>query len=464
MSDEHDPAVTGCYGDQIVRTPHLDCLAAEGVTFDACYTNSPLCVPARLSFTAGKYVSRCGAWNNECRLPADYQSLPRVLQTAGYESYLCGKMHYEREMRYGFTDLLPRLGSNGERKSGRLDRRAPGSTEINVKNWAGRTKEFFVGNEDQSSIMRHDVRCTTTVCDFLAHRERDTKPFFMTLGYLAPHFPLIAPQKFVDAVKGRVPMPELPADWFERLPSNYKHLIRGFGIPSDVPEMVQRGRELYWALTGWLDNEIGKVLKALAESPIADETIVIYTSDHGENKGDHGLWWKNNMFDHAARIPLIARWPERWRGNQRRAGACSLVDVVKTIAEIAGAQTPADWNGDSMLQWIDNPKSAWKDFAVSEYYGHNIASGFAMLRRGPFKYVYHTNAGAEFPAERELYNLAEDPGEWNNLAAVPAQQQRIREMHALLVRELGHDPEEAERECRESCARGYAVESVAMQK
>jgi choline-sulfatase len=87
-----------------------------------------------------------------------------------------------------------------------------------------------------------------------------------------------------------------------------------------------------------------------------------------------------------------------------------------------------------------------------------------MLRRGPFKYVYHTNAGAEFPAERELYNLAEDPGEWNNLAAVPAQQQRIREMHALLVRELGHDPEEAERECRESCARGYAVESVAMQK
>jgi choline-sulfatase len=312
--------------------------------------------------------------------------------------------------------------------------------------------------------MRHDVRCTTTACDFLAHRERNTKPFFMTLGYLAPHFPLIAPQKFVDAVKGRVPMPELPADWFERLPSNYKHLIRGFGIPSNVPEMVQRGRELYWALTGWLDNEIGKVLKALAESPIADETIVIYTSDHGENKGDHGLWWKNNMFDHAARIPLIARWPERWRGNQRRAGACSLVDVVKTIAEIAGAQTPADWNGDSMLQWIDNPTSAWKDFAVSEYYGHNIASGFAMLRRGPFKYVYHTNAGAEFPAERELYNLAEDPGEWNNLAAVPAQQQRIREMHALLVRELGRDPEEAERECRESCARGYAVESVAMQK
>jgi choline-sulfatase len=462
MSDEHDPAVTGCYGDRVVQTPHLDRLAADGITFDGCYTNSPLCVPARLSFTAGKYVSRCGAWNNDCWLPsADYPSLPRVLSAAGYDPHLCGKMHYDRDRRYGFNDLLPGLHSNGDPKKGTLERRDPDSTAINSKTWEDRIKKFFVGDEEKSPhIMKHDVRCTTGAIDFLSKQERGGKPFFLTVGYLAPHFPLIVPQQYYDAVKGRVPMPELPPDWFEHLPANYKHLIRGFGIPNNVPDLVRLGRELYWALTGWLDNEIGKVLRTLEQSAVGRDTIVIYTSDHGENKGDHGLWWKNNMYDHAARIPLIARWPERWEGGQRRAGACSLVDLVQTIAEIAGGETPSDWDGDSMLKWMDNPSTKWKDLAVSEYYGHNVASGFAMLRQGAFKYVYHTRAGETQPAERELYNLAEDPGEWNNLASNPAHQARVRAMHAALVKELGRDPEEAEQECRESCAKGYANERV----
>ena len=106
MSDEHDPGVLGCYGDPTVQTPNFDRLAAEGVVFDACYTTSPLCVPARLSFTAGKYISRVGAWSNSCWLPSDEMpSLPRVLTASGYESILAGKMHYDASRRYGFTDL-----------------------------------------------------------------------------------------------------------------------------------------------------------------------------------------------------------------------------------------------------------------------------------------------------------------------------------------------------------------------
>ncbi|MHC4916139.1 MAG: sulfatase/phosphatase domain-containing protein, partial [Planctomycetota bacterium] len=183
--------------------------------------------------------------------------------------------------------------------------------------------------------------------------------------------------------------------------------------------------------------------------------VVIYTSDHGENKGDHGMWWKNSVYEHAARIPLIARWPGRWAGGQRRAEACSLVDLTRTIAEIGGAGVPEDWDGDSLVPWLDDASAPWKDLAVSEYYGHNISSGLAMLRRGDWKYVYHTRMNETHGPERELYNLAEDPGEWDNRAGDPAQAARIEEMHALLVKELGRDPEEAELECREQYAGGY---------
>jgi choline-sulfatase len=206
----------------------------------------------------------------------------------------------------------------------------------------------------------------------------------------------------------------------------------------DAPDdIVRKGRELYYGLTQWLDEEIGKVLKTLADSEVADNTIVIYTTDHGENMGEHGLWWKNCMYEHAARVPLIVSWPKKWTGGQRRSEACSLVDVVQTIAQLGGADVPADWNGDSMVKWLDEPKTKWKDMAVSEYYGHNIASGFAMIRMGRFKYVYHTPPDRNHAGERELYDLAADPGEFDNLANDSKHKDRIESMHAALVAEIG---------------------------
>ena len=108
MSDEHDPAVMGCYGDPIVQTPHLDGLAERGITFDAAYTSSPVCAPARASFTAAQYVSRCGVWTNDCQLPSDdYPSVPHALNAAGYECWLGGKMHFSSAHRYGFRMFIP---------------------------------------------------------------------------------------------------------------------------------------------------------------------------------------------------------------------------------------------------------------------------------------------------------------------------------------------------------------------
>ena len=133
MTDEHDPAVTGCYGDPIVSTPNIDRLAKKGVTFDNCYTTSPLCVPGRLSFTAGKYISRIGAWNNSCKLESDtIPSLPRVLNDLGYETILCGKQHYDKRRRYGFqVDVIPEYNSNVKTNVGL--RRSADDTSIKYK-------------------------------------------------------------------------------------------------------------------------------------------------------------------------------------------------------------------------------------------------------------------------------------------------------------------------------------------
>ena len=296
---------------------------------------------------------------------------------------------------------------------------------------------------------------TAGVCDFLSRRQRGDKPFFLFAGYLAPHFPLIVPEAYHAPYRGKVPMPSLPPGHLEGLPLNYKHLRAGFhlvGVPDDA---VRLGRELYLGLTQWMDEQVGKLLDALARSDVARDTVVVYTTDHGENMGEHGLWWKNCMYEHAARVPLIVSWPECWAGGQRRVGACSHVDLVQTLADLGGAKPGDDWNGASLCPWLDDPKALWRDQAVSEYYAHNIASGYAMLRTGNFKYVYHTPPDTQHPAQRELYDLAADPGEFANLAVRPEHQARIGQLHAALVKELGEDPDETELRCRADYAKGY---------
>jgi choline-sulfatase len=450
MSDEHNASVLGCYDNDIVRTPNLDGLARKGIAFDSCYCNSPLCVPSRLSFTSGKYASRVSAWSNSCWLPSpDYPSLARAMNAAGYESVLCGKMHYDKTRRYGFREIGNMNNSN---KTGRGGRRR--ADDLKPKPGISNRFDNFHTAEN-SSVMAHDKKVTTGTVEFLKNRRASDKPFFMITGYLAPHFPLIVPEKYRQRYLDKVPMPKIPEGHLKSQPLNYKHLRIGFNIENVPDEIVHKGRELYYGLTQWVDEEVGKVLDCLADSEVADNTVVIYTADHGENMGEHGLWWKNCMYEHAARVPLIVSWPARWKGGQRRIQACSLVDVVQTITELGGAEVPLDWNGDSMIEWIDNPDTRWKDLAVSEYYAHNIASGFAMIRKGMYKYVYHTPADASHPAERQLFDMQSDPGEFNNLAGRDEFKDRVNSLHEALIKEIGEHPDRTEQRCRTEYSKGY---------
>jgi arylsulfatase A-like enzyme len=150
------------------------------------------------------------------------------------------------------------------------------------------------------------------------------------------------------------------------------------------------------------------------------------------------------MYDPAARIPLIIRWPERWEGGQLRKSPCSSLDVVQTILDLAGVDSPDGWDGDSLVPWLDDKDHDWKRLAVSEYYAHNICSGFSMIRKGPYKYVYHTEINASYGSEKELYHLDDDPGEFTNLAA--KKPEICQELHQELVAEVGEEPEELEQQ------------------
>src|SRR3954453_4925771 len=237
------------------------------------------------------------------------------MNAAGYESFLCGKQHYDYSRRYGFTDVGGNF--NNFYKTGKGGRR--GVNALAQQRLSARFNGFHPG--DHGSTVEHDRRVTAGAMKFLSSRRAGDKPFFLFAGYLAPHFPLIVPDAYYQRYRGKIDLPRIPSGFLDSMPLNYKLLRAGFeeiGVPDEV---VRRGRELYYGLTNWVDDEIGKVLGVLRANPgLADNTVVIYTSDYGENMGDHGMWWKNAMYEQSAGVPLVVSWPKRWASEGRRAG------------------------------------------------------------------------------------------------------------------------------------------------
>ncbi|WP_081452810.1 sulfatase-like hydrolase/transferase [Verrucomicrobium spinosum] len=455
MTDEHNASVMGCAGDKVARTPHLDALAERGVLFDAHYCASPICTPSRQSFTTGKYVSGHRVWSNTPGVPEGTPSLARILNAAGYDSYLNGKMHYKGGMTHGYQIISEKDGRITPGKEPGAERAARGSNAIKPRQRlaAGRFEdrgdelgeEFEHAGEHADMDEFVDVVRRDHAIKFLKERGADNnKPFFLTIGFIAPHYPLVAPPEYLEHFRDKVPFPEVPPGYVDTLPLNYRHLRNDRKFERVPPALAKRALEGYYARVEWIDDQIGMVLEALKNSRFAENTVVIYTSDHGENLGEHGLWWKNCMFDSGARVPLIVSWPSRWKGGQHRTGACGVLDLVQTIAAIGGAQVPSDWKGVSMIPWLDDHSAPWRDLAVSEYYASYVASGFAMIRQGDWKYVYHTRADELHGPERELYNLREDPRELHNLAGKEENMPRMEAMHKAMVEETGEDPEVTE--------------------
>jgi len=440
LSDEHNKRVTGCYGHPMVRTPHLDELARRGTRFTSAYTNCPICVPARASFATGQYVHQVRCWDNAIAYHGTPPGWGHRLMAQGHRVTSIGKLHYrESDPRLnGFDEeILPLhivagLGDLLGLIRDELPRR-PGSAKLGPE--AGR---------GQSEYTTYDSQIAEAACRWLeaqAAKPR-TRPWLLYVGFVSPHFPLIAPPEFYDLYReDAVPWPEMYAQ-HERPRHPFTDAMRRclcFDDSFDEP-MVRRAITAYFGLVSFLDSNVGKILAALESSGFAQSTRVIYSSDHGDNLGTRGMWGKSTMYEESAGIPMIMAGPDVPAGRVCDTPV-TLADGFPTFLHALGAAPDAgDRNlpGVSLLD-IANGEVPRRTI-LSEYHAAGAATASYMIRHGRYKYVHYVGMPPM------LFDLEADPNERSDLGRDPRYAQAVKECEAALRSVV--DPEAMDRLAR----------------
>ena len=413
MTDEHAPMYSSTYGHPLVQTPNMDQLALEGVTFNNAYCNSPLCLPSRMSFMTGRYIHRTKSYDNASPLPSDTVTWAHRLRAVGYDVRLSGKQHFcGLDQLHGFGSQLARdlhaelwMKNGAPKGAANWDKGTPAG-----KPWGGLaqagpgiTEEIIVDDQVEKQAI-----------NYLRDPARKEQPWCLNASFIAPHFPLIAPQRFWDLYPlDQIDLPELPPGHLENQHPVIQRMRRMFGL-IDFPEaLVRRGRAGYYALITYLDEKIGRLLKVLEETGQRENTVIVHFSDHGDMNGEHGMWRKSNFYEASARVPLQISWPGQLPSNRRIHPVVSLVDLVATIIDLAGADQNLPLDGDSLLALMHNQAPEWKDEALSEYLAHGVERPMAMLRQGRYKLNYSLGDPPE------LYDIEQDPNEFNDLGTNP---------------------------------------------
>lgn len=420
MADQMSPAFLPFHRPSIVHAPTLSRLAAEGVVFDNAYCNSPLCAPSRFSFMSGLLPSRIGAYDNACEFPAVQPTVAHCLRYQGYRTILSGKMHFVGpDQLHGFeerltTDIYP----------------ADFGWTPDWTDFAARPSWYH----SMDSVLTAGPCVRTNQIDFdeeatFAARRKlfemvrgnDDRPFFMVASLTHPHDPFAIPTRYWDLYQDRdIPMPRIavPEDRLDPHSSRLRHVC-GNDLDEITPEQVRAARRAYFGAISFVDEQFGLILEALRDTGMAEDTIVIVTSDHGEMLGERGLWYKMNFLEGGARVPLIVHAPGRW-APRRVSESVSLVDILPTLVEVAGglpAAVAPQGDGHSLVPHLSGERG--HDEAIGEYLGEGAIAPMVMIRRERWKFI-HSPADPD-----QLYDLEADPDELTNLANDAAQAERV---------------------------------------
>ncbi len=432
LSDEHNRDCLGCYGHSLVETPHLDALAARGVRFDAAYTNCPICVPARASLATGRHVHQIGYWDNAFPYEGRVPGWGHRLIAAGHRVDAIGKLHYRSAAdEDGFSQKLVPL--NVVDGIGDL----LGSVRDEVPVRKGMRRGVLDAGPGSSTYLDYDEEIARKACNWLveASSRPADKPWLLFVGFVCPHPPYIAPPElYARYPLDRIDPPVQNAP-DERPTHPAIEAIRQtmqFDPPFSAEE-IQRVTAAYYGACTHLDIQIGRVLRALDENGLRDNTRVIYTSDHGESMGRRGLWGKFTMYEESVAVPLIISGPDVPEG-QASDQVVSLVDCYPTFLEGVGVElTAAERSLPGHSLWpLDEGRSIPR-IAFSEY--HAVASrfGWYMIRDGKYKYIHYVHY------RPQLFDLEADPLERHDLAESADFQPLLHKMEQQL-REL-LDPE-----------------------
>jgi len=415
MADQQSPHVMGCAGDRVVRTPHLDRLAAGGVRFTATYCGSPLCVPSRMTFLSSRHCSDIAVWSNQCVLDSQTPTFPGALAAAGYETVLAGRMHFTGpDQRHGFSrrtigDVSQQRSATGEKPPllGSIPTAATGQSKTAVE----------TAGPGRTSYVAYDEAVTESACRFLEERGRQSadKPFALVVGYVLPHCPYICPPESFRDYYPRVSVPQLPAGYLDRLHPAEREDRQRRGFDGLTDEQVRTARAAYYGLVEYHDRLCGRVLDALGRTRLVENTVVVYTSDHGDMAGEHGLWTKSVFYEGSVGVPMIWSWPGRFRSGTVVGRVTSLLDIGPTLVELAGAPPLKNVAGRSLRGFLcEGHIDGWTDDAMAECCGYRGGRPSRMLREGAWKIVlYHGYA------KPQLFNLAEDPEEMRDRSDDP---------------------------------------------
>ncbi|WP_276256561.1 sulfatase family protein [Halomontanus rarus] len=438
LSDEHSFRCLSFLDDQRgepVNTPALDNIAARGTTFDRAYCQMPLCTPSRICMLTGREVRRCNGWGNGNVLPSNCPTIPDAFGGAGYDTCLVGKMHLGGDRQFvGFDDrpygdLTGGAGHQWEP----LDRVGEGGK-------AARILDAGVSELPESRLQEY----TTTRESLSWIREREASsdgPWFLCASLSRPHFPLTAPRRYVDRywdLEQGEPTGPLTEPKVKHGGDTADHplteaAIEGFEL-EDVDERSQlRARAFYFACVDFLDDVVGEFLATLERDGLLENTIIVYTSDHGELAGEHGLWWKHTWHEAATRVPFLVQTPAHRADDYEPATIetpVSLADLFPTLCGLASVDIPDCLDGMDLSTAVETGAEPDRDPIVCDNLvpRWGIGTEFRVVRDGRYKYVRFRDA------PELLFDLDADPDEHVNLAADPDDE--VREALNRLRREV----------------------------
>ena len=415
MADQLAAAALPAYGNRIARTPHLDELASRSVVFTSAYCNSPLCAPSRFSFMSGRLPSAIGAYDNAAEFSSQVPTFAHYLRVAGYRTLLAGKMHFcGADQLHGFeerltTDIYPSdFGWTPDWLN--FAERPSWYHSMDSVTQAGPCARTNQIDFDDEVVFR----ARRALFDLV--RSNDRRPFCMVVSMTHPHDPFAITDEYWNRYRDAdidMPRVQIAPEDLDPHSRRLRHVC-GLDLQTPTQDQVRAARRAYYGAVSYVDDQIGTLLRDLAATGMADDTIIIVLADHGEMLGERGLWYKMNFFERAARVPLLVHAPGLFPGHAVPQPV-SLIDLLPTLMELAGdgrsASPVTQIEGRSLLPHLQG--RAGHDEALGEYLAEGAVAPLVMIRRGAHKFV-HSPGDPD-----QLFDLVKDPDELENLAADP---------------------------------------------
>ncbi len=427
LTDQQRYDSLGCTGADYAKTPRLDRLAKEGVCFDNHFVVNPVCSPSRGAIFSGRMPRDNGLWCNGCRLPLDTETLPRMLKRVGYRTGHFGKLHLEPIVKrtkpaydYGFDTCLIGEGDqhllHDDYNMWLREQDPRQFSEYWNQHFAEGHGKAYTALLPEERTLTHWA--TDQAIEWLRNDEREKdQPFFLSVGYFAPHHPFNPPEPYASAFRdAAIPPPVVLESEYETKPKYYSEFRESVGL-SDLPEgRIDAIRGAYCGLVAQIDVNVGRLLDELEEMGATKNTVVVFSSDHGEFLGERGLLWKGPfMVDDLMKVPMIARWPGRLEAGIRSKSLSSALDFYATFGALAGINTKEFAPDSRPMFGMDGdlyPEGErdcvffeWEHFSEK---GNNSLRGARSLNCKYIEYAHDSESG-------EIYDLVVDPGERENL-------------------------------------------------